>query len=224
MRSKQAALHHTAALPALIAADKGATETRAKTNEEIAAISCKLMMAVGRKYQVNPQYKGEDIAIAYEGPDVVQKWKASTKAARFSEWDAIGKAARTVKTRFNPTLWAAAGGKDKFRTVCRAIVANPQATHEQLVEAAKAKPATLDGDHVEVALRALAKVSADNFPMIGEAVNFLLEVRRDEAAFATTAERAKAAKATGGAVDATKPMTLADKLALYEKAKAATMQ
>ena len=212
-----------AALPALIEADKAATETRAKTNEEIAKISCNLMMAVGRKYQVNPTYKGEDIAIAYLGAEAVNKWKASTKAARFSEWDAVGEAARKVKARFNPTLWAAAGGKDKFRTVCRAIVRNPAATHDQLVEAAKAKPATQDGDHVEVALRALGKVSAANFPAILEAVKYLQEVRREEANFATTAERAKAAKASGGTVDATKPLTLADKIALAEKALAPTV-
>jgi hypothetical protein len=207
-----------AMLGTLIAADKDAnkrdTGLRAKTNAQIAEISRDLMLAVGRKFQLDPNFSGEDMALRYEGKEVVDKWRDSTKSARFSEWNAVGDAARKVPQRFNVELWNAAGGKDKFRTVCRAIVKNPAATADELKAIAKAPKPTTDGDYVAQALAILGKVSTDNFAAIVEAVEYLQEVRRDDGRFETTAEAAKRAK-SGGTVEAGGgKLTLADKIRL----------
>jgi hypothetical protein len=193
------------AMAASIEADKN---SRKLSNATISETSCTLMMLVGRKFQLNANFTGEDMAIRYDGADRVKEWKQSTKERAFSEWKAVGEAARAAKDKFSPDLWALAKGKDKFRTLCRALRDNPAATMEELAKVAKAPKPTLTGDHIASALSALGRIGLDDFPQFREIVEELQTIKR-EGGFMTTAE---AAKAKGGQTTGNR-MSLADKMA-----------
>ena len=193
--------------------------------ELVAAASCKLLMLVGRRYQVNVNTKGEDIALMIEGKAVVDKWQQSTKTARFSEYDAIGEAAIKVPGRFSPDLFKTAGGKDKFLTLCRAIVKDATLDAAKLKEIAETKPEQTDGDHIEAMIRLVGKLSGKTYPLIHDVAMFLKELRDEKAVngLYTSAEQRKLATnaAPTTAAGAPRELTAREKIALYQQQQAA---
>ena len=127
--------------------------------------------------------------------------------------------------RFSPDLFNTAGGKDKFLTLCRAIVKDSNLDAAKLKEIADTKPEQTDGDHIEAMIRLAGKVSAKNYPLIHDVALFLKELRDEKAVngLHTSAEQRKmATNATPTtAAGAPRELTAREKIALYQQQQAA---
>lgn len=212
------------AVTGIAAAEAGKQSATKSAGDAVKEASCKLLMLVGRRYQVNPNTKGEDIALMVSGEAEVKKWTAASKSARYSEYDAIGEAAMKVPQRFSSDLFALAGGKDKFITLCREIVKDATLDAAKLKEIADAKPEQTDGDHIEAMLRLVGKVSAKTYPQLHDVAVFLKELRDDKVTNGLyTGAELRRMQAKGTPVTATgapRELTAREKIELYAKQQA----
>lgn len=221
-----------AAIAAAVVGIAAATDAKGSAtrlaSENLVKASGNLMMLVGRKYQINPATKGEDIAVMVDGADTVKKWTANSKSARFSEYDAIGEAATKCKDRFSPDLFALAGGKEKFIKLCRELVKDATLDAVKLKELADTKPEQTDGDHIEAMIRLAGKLSTKNYPHVHDVAMFLKELRDDKGTngLYTGAELRKlAAKGTPATTTGEPPkLTAREKIEAYAREVAAREQ
>jgi hypothetical protein len=201
---------------------KLSSDTRTETKGQVKLATRNMCLLTARMFRADPTFNGESVCIELNGKAKVDGWNKRTKAARFAEWNAVAKAARTTD-RVNEELWTVADTKEKFVSACVMLGEDKTVTLEAIKEKLKPAKAGPVSDGQRLA-NAIAELSAINdlryIAALADTIEGLVEFKAGQNAIGEMLddEQVKArAKAAKDGQPNNQPMTIREKIALARK-------